>query len=54
MPLIIVKMLLNVIKLNSEFFIIEVMVKNWRYAVDDLSENIKYIKDMSQNEFDKE
>ncbi len=54
MPFIIVKMVLNVIPLNSEFFIIEVMVKNWRYAVDNLSENIKYIKDMSQNEFDKE
>ena len=31
-----------------------VMVKNWRYAVDDLSESIKYIKDMNQNEFDNE
>ena len=29
----------------------QVMVKNWRYAVDDLSESIKYIKDMSQDEF---
>ena len=32
----------------------QVMVKNWRYAVDDLSESIKYIKDMNQNEFDNE
>ena len=32
----------------------QVMVKNWRYAVGDLSESIKYIKDMNQNEFDNE
>ena len=32
----------------------QVLVKNWRYAVDDLSEAIKYIKDMDQNEFNNE
>ena len=32
----------------------QVMVKNWRYAVEDLSESIKYIKDMNQNEFNNE
>ena len=32
----------------------QVLVKNWRYAVDDLSTSIKYIKDMNQKEFDKE
>ena len=29
----------------------QVMVKNWRYAVEDLSDSIKYIKDMNQKEF---
>lgn len=32
----------------------QVMVKNWRYAVEDLSDGIKYIKDMSEKEFEKE
>ena len=32
----------------------QVLVKNWRYAVDDLSEATKYIKDMDQNEFNNE
>ena len=32
----------------------QVMVKNWRYAVDDLCNSIKYIKSMNQKEFDKE
>jgi len=32
----------------------QVMVKNWRYAVEDLSKGIKFINSMSKEEFDKE
>ena len=32
----------------------QVMVKNWRYAVDDLSNAIKYIHSMNKEEFDNE
>jgi len=32
----------------------QVMVKNWRYAIEDLSEGIKYIKDMNDKEYKKE
>ena len=32
----------------------QVMVKNWRYAVEDLSQGIKYINSMSKEEFEQE
>lgn len=32
----------------------QVMVKNWRYAVEDLSQGIKYISSMNKDEFNKE
>lgn len=32
----------------------QVMVKNWRYAVEDLSQGIKHINNMSKEEFNKE
>ena len=32
----------------------QVMVRNWRYAVEDLSQGIKFIKNMNKEEFNKE